>query len=439
MGHEIGHEMGDTDMPRLTRREFVKAMGAAAASGLAGLPLSSRAGSNGRVVVVGGGYAGATVAKYLRLADPTIQVTLVERNPEFISCALSNEVLSGVRTMESLTFDYQALANNRGVRVVHDEAIAIDPVKHTVETKDGQILDYDRLIVAPGISLRWGAIEGYDRAAAEVMPHAWKAGAQTLLLKRQLREMKDGGTVMMVAPPNPFRCPPGPYERAAQIAYYLSQRKPKSKIIIFDAKDRFSKQALFQQGWEEHYPGMITWIPASEDGKVFRVDPKKRMLFTEFDEHTGDVVNVIPPQQAGTIAHPAGLTDESGWCPVDQRTFESTIHRDIHVIGDASIAGAMPKSGYAANSQGKVCAAAVAALLNENPPPEASFVNTCYSLISPDHGISVAAVYRVVDGKITSVKGAGGVSPKDASEWEHRMEADYARSWFTNITSDIFT
>jgi sulfide dehydrogenase [flavocytochrome c] flavoprotein subunit len=417
----------------------VKLLGGAAAVGLAGVPLLSRGASKGRVVVVGGGYGGATVAKYVRLGDPTTQVTLVEKEPAFISCALSNEVLSFERTLESLTFRYQALANNRGVRVVQDEVTGIDPIKHSVRTASGRVLDYDRLVISPGVSMRWGAIEGYDEAAAEVMPHAWKAGSQTLLLQRQLEEMRDGGTVILVAPPNPFRCPPGPYERAAQIAHYLKARKPKSKILILDAKDKFSKQALFEQGWEQHYPGMITWVGGSDDGKVLRVDPKTRTLFTEFGEHTGDVVNVIPPQRAATIAQVAGLTDESGWCPVDQLTFESTKHADIHVVGDACIAGDMPKSGYAANSQGKVCAAAVVALLNANPPPEASFVNTCYSLITPEHGISVAGVYRVVDGKIVSVEGAGGVSPLDASAWERRMEADYARSWFTNIISDIFT
>lgn len=426
-------------MSKLTRRDFVKLLGGTAAFGLAGMPLLGRGASKGRVVIVGGGYGGATVAKYVRLGDPTTQVILVEKEPQFISCALSNEVLSGERTLDSLTFNYQALANNRGVDIVVDEVTAIDPVMHTVRTAGGRVLDYDRLVVAPGIAMRWGAIEGYDEAAAEVMPHAWKAGPQTLLLKWQLEQMPDGGRVILVAPPNPFRCPPGPYERASQIAYYLKEHKPKSKVIIMDAKDKFSKQALFKQGWEEHYPGMITWVSASEDGKVLRVDPKTRTLYTEFGEHTGDVINLIPPQQAGSIAQQAGLTDATGWCPVNQLTFESTIHPDIHVVGDACIAGAMPKSGYAANSQGKVCAAAIVALLNENPPPEASFVNTCYSLITPEHGISVAAVYRVKDGKIVAVEDAGGVSPMKASDWEREMEADYARSWFTNITSDIFT
>ena len=427
-------------MPHLTRRELLRLLGAGAALGLGGFPLSSLGAYKARVVIVGGGYGGATVAKYLRLADPRVHVTLIEKGRRFVSCALSNEVLAGERKLESLSFGYEALTAFYGVEVLQDEVLAIDPVKKRLSTRDGAQVGYDRLVVAPGVGFRWGEIEGYDEAASQVMPHAWNAGEQTLLLRSQLESLEDGGTVYIVAPPNPYKCPPGPYERAALIAHYLQHHwKRRSKVIILDAKDSFAKEALFKQGWAEHYPGMITWVPAAEDGRVVEVDPATRTLVTEFEEHKGDVVNVIPPQKAGPVAETAGLTDETGWCPVDQQTFESTIHPSIHVIGDACIAGDMPKSAYSANTQAKVCAAAIVALLDGTPPPDPSYVNTCYSIIAPKHGVSVAAVYRLVDGTIQSVKGAGGVSPLNATSWEREMEAVYARSWFDNITADIFS
>lgn len=421
----------------ITRRDFIKVIGGATALGLTGLPLISRAGEKAKVVVIGGGYAGATAAKYLRMANADIEVTLIEKGATYVSCPLSNEVLAGDRKIESLTFDYKALSEKHGVKVVNAEVTEIDPEKKMVKTASGEH-PYDKLIVAPGVEFKWGAIEGYDEAASEIMPHAWKAGPQTLLLRKQIEGMKDGENVIIVAPANPFRCPPGPYERAAQIAHYLKANKPKSKVIILDAKDAFSKQPLFQAGWERFYPGMIEWIPAAKDGKVNKVDPKTMTVYTEFEEHKGAVVNVIPPQQAGAIAQKAGLADDSGWCPVDQKTFESTLQKDIYVIGDASMAGAMPKSGYAANSQAKVCASAIVAAVGGGEAPEPSYVNTCYSLITPDYGISVAAVYQLEEGKIVSVKDSGGVSPADASDTARKLEAEYARAWFDNVTADIF-
>jgi sulfide dehydrogenase [flavocytochrome c] flavoprotein subunit len=242
-----------------------------------------------------------------------------------------------------------------------------------------------------------------------------------------------------VAPPNPFRCPPGPYERAAQVAHYFSTHKPKSKIVIIDAKDAFSKQGLFQAGWQEHYGDMIEWVSGAQGGIVEAIDPETRTLMGSFEEFQGDVINLIPHQKAGALAQAAGLANESGWCPVDQRTFESSIHKDIHVIGDACIAGAMPKSGYSANSQGKVCAAAVVAAINGDAPPAPSYVNTCYSIIAPEHGISVAGVYRLEDGRIVDIPGAGGVSPADADARTRALEQQFALDWFRNITSDMFT
>lgn len=426
-------------MNRLSRRNFLSLLGGTAATGLLGFPAACPGAYKARVVVVGGGYGGATAAKYLRLIDPRIEVVLIEKDEKFISCALSNEVLAGERTLSSLSFNYGALAVYYGVNVAHDEVTRIDAIRRLAFTRSGQEYPFDRLIVAPGVNFRWDEIEGYDNTAAQLLPHAWNAGEQTLLLRRQLEAMPDGGRIYIVAPPNPYKCPPGPYERAALIAHYLKQHgKGHSKIIILDAKDSFAKQALFEQGWEQHYPGMISWVPASEDGRVLGVDAEKRTLYTEFGVHKGDVVNVIPPQKAGRIAEQAGLTDGQGWCLVDQQTFESKNRENVHVIGDACIAGKMPKSGYSANSQAKVCAAAIGALIDGAEPPLPSYINTCYSIIAPDYGISVAAVYRLENGKIVAVEGAGGTSPLNASAWERKMEATYARSWFDNITSDIF-
>jgi sulfide dehydrogenase [flavocytochrome c] flavoprotein subunit len=424
----------------LTRRDFVKLLGTTTGLGLTGFPLlGNTTNYRARVVVIGGGYGGATFAKYLRLANPHIQVTLIAKDRQYISCALSNEVLANERNLESLTFNYDGLEHFYGVNMVYDKATEIEPIKKRVTTQGGQSFDYDRLVLSPGVDFRWDAIEGYDESATKSMPHAWFAGEQTLLLRRQLDAMSDGGTVLIVAPPNPYKCPPGPYERAGLIAHYLQHtKKGNSKIVILDAKDDFAKKALFEQAWEQHFPGMIKWVSGSEDGKVQAVNPKTMTLTTEFDEHKGDVVNVIPPQKAGVIAESAGLTDDTGWYPVNQRTFESMIHKDIHVIGDACIAGPMPKSAYSANTQAKVCATAIDADINGNPTPEPSYVNTCYSIPAPGHGISVAAVYRLEGDKIVAVKGAGGVSKLEGSAWEREMEAAYARSWFDNITSDIF-
>jgi len=328
-------------MSQFSRREFIKAVGGLTALGLAGFPLMGSGSSKGRVLVIGAGYGGSIAARYLRMMDPFIEVTLIEREPKYVSCPLSNEVLSGERSVNSLTFGYDKLGA-QGIKVVVDEVNEIDAHKKAVKTKGGTTYQYDRLIISPGVDFKWDAIEGYDEAASQLMPHAWKAGPQTILLRKQLEAMDDGGLVVITAPPNPYRCPPGPYERAAQIAYFLKEHKPKSKVMILDSKDAFAKQALFQQGWEKEYPGMISWVSGANDGKIVRVEPKVDMVFTEFGEHKAAVANVIPPQKAATIAASAGLTDDSGWCPVDPFTFESKLHKNVHVIGDACMAGPCP-------------------------------------------------------------------------------------------------
>jgi sulfide dehydrogenase [flavocytochrome c] flavoprotein subunit len=403
-------------------------------------------GATKKVVVVGGGTGGATAAKYLRLADPSIEVTLIEANEHYYTCYMSNEVLGGERTIDSIKFGYTGLGKH-GIKVVHDVVTAIDAGAKVVKTQGGGTFNYDRCIVAPGIDFKWEDIEGYDAKVAKEIPHAWKAGQQTVTLRKQLESMADGGTVVIAPPPNPFRCPPGPYERASQIAHYLKHKKPKSKILILDPKPKFSKQGLFLQGWRALYGyetdnSMIEWrssAQGSNDNAVVKVDAASKTVTTGFeDEIKADVLNVIPAQKAGAIAFAAGLTDDSGWCPINLHTFESTIHPGVHVIGDASIATGMPKSGYAANSEAKVCAASVAALLKGEEPGTPSYVNTCYSIVGEDYGISVAAVYRLAEDGSKIVNVAGGLTPSDATPEMRAREVQYAHSWFTNITNDIF-
>ena len=294
-------------------------------------------------------------------------------------------------------------------------------------------------MLSPGIDLKWAAIDGYDEAAARSMPHAWIAGPQTRLLRDQLAAMEDGGLVVIAAPANPFRCPPGPYERASLIANYLHHHKPRSKLLILDSKDGFSKQGLFREGWERLYPGVIEWVGFSEGGNVVAVEPDTMTVHTDFETFRPDVANIIPPQRSARLVDTAGLAEGDDWCSVDQRTFASQVVPNIHVLGDAAIAGAMPKSGFSANSQAKVCAHAIVSLLAGKGPPEPAFINTCYSLLSADYGISVAAVYRLDgNGEIALIPGSGGTSPADASSEFRKAEAEFAEGWYASITADMF-
>ena len=429
-------------MSNITRRGFLKTSGGLAAlAGAAGTTFPSLALGNTkrRVVVIGGGAGGAVAAKQVRMMDPDIEVTLIEANEYHYTCFMSNEVLGGGRDLSSICHDYKGLAGH-GIKVVHARATGIDTRDRMVHTDSQGKFAYDRLIASPGIKLMYGAIGGYSEQAAEKMPHAWKAGPQTALLRKQLEAMSDGGTYLICPPGNPYRCPPGPYERICQVAHYFTEHKPKSKILVLDAKSKFSKMGLFQQGWERRYKDMIEWVSGEEtDNGLESVDADAMTVTTRFgDTHEGDVINVIPPQQAGEIAHQAGLTDKSGWCPVHLDTFESKLVKGIHVIGDASIATGLPKSGYAANSEAKVCAAAVVALLRDREPATPSYVNTCYSLVAPDYGISVAAVYRLNADKSKIDKVSGGLTPSDASDEMLRREVQYAYSWYNNIVVDMF-
>jgi sulfide dehydrogenase [flavocytochrome c] flavoprotein subunit len=417
-----------------TRRRFLK-LGAAAA--MTPAVVSAQGAGAGRVVVIGGGFAGATAARTLKALEPKLTVTLVEPNPVYTSCPFSNSVLANLREIEQQQFRYDGV-KRAGVTVAQTSATAVDVDARSVTLADGNRLPYDRLVMSPGIDFNWTAIPGYDEAAAQKMPHAWKAGAQTVLLRQQLQSMQDGGLVVMSAPANPFRCPPGPYERASLIAYWLNIWKPKSKLLLLDAKDAFSKQRLFQNGWAELYPGLIEWVPLSQGGKVTSVDPATLTLVTEFGSHKAAVANVIPPQRAGAIAAQAGVADRTGWCPVEPVTFESTLRPGIHVLGDAAIMGGMPKSAFAANAQAKVCAVAIVELLAGRTPPDPILINTCYSLVAADYGISIAGVYRPTNGQLADIPGAGGVSPLEAVGGLRGQEALYASSWFRTITTEVY-
>lgn len=421
----------------LDRRNFLKLLGGASSLALAGC--ASTGGLSGptggrRVVVVGGGYGGTIAAKYIRMLDSTIEVVLVERNDHFVSCPFSNLYIGGIlKDLSPLTITYDKLAANHGIKVVQADVTSIDAAGRTVMTSAGAIT-YDRLVVSPGIDFRTEEIEGYSASTSELMPHSWKAGPQTLLLRKQLEQMKNGGTVVLSVPLGPFRCPPGPYERTSMIAMYLQKHKPKSKIIVLDANPNIvSKGKLFKMGWDKYYKGVIDYRPAK---KVTAVDNNKMAVLVEgIEEVHGDVINLIPAQRAANLAVKAGLVGaDKKWCPVNMATFESLNHKNIHVIGDASIAGAMPKSGYSANSEAKVCATNVVALMNKREIVELSGINTCYSFITEKEAVSVAAVYKLDGGKIVGVKGAGGVSP-DLSE----TEAIYAHSWVKNILTEMST
>ena len=418
----------------LSRREFC---GAAVGAAALAFPRPSFAQAAARIVVVGGGFGGASCARALKQIDPKLQVTLVEPNRTFTACPFSNTVIAGLRSIEAQQFTYDKIAAD-GVTVIAQAATKIDPQARTAGLADGTSLAYDRLVLAPGIDLRFDALPGYDEAAAAKMPHAWKAGEQTLLLRKQLEAMDDGGLVVIAVPANPYRCPPGPYERACLIAYYLKTKKPRSKLLILDAKDTFSKQRLFQNAWKELYPGLVEWISLSQGGKVNAVDSSTNTLITDFGNHTAQVANVIPPQRAGRIAGIAGVADNTGWCAIDPVTFESKSVPNIHVIGDACVAGAMPKSAFSANAQAKACAGAVTTLIAGGTPAAPKLINTCYSLAAPGYGFSVAGVYHPKNGLLAEVEGSGGVSPPDAPRDFRASEAVYAQSWFETTTAEVF-
>lgn len=417
-----------------TRRDIARGLVASAAS--LAFPHPSFAQGAARVVVIGGGFGGAGCARALRHVDPKLQVTLIEPKTFYFACPFSNEAIAGLREFEAQQFRYDRIAAD-GVTVVAQTAVKVDAQARTVGLADGSSLGYDRLVLSPGIGLRFDALPGYDEAAASKMPHAWIAGEQTLLLRRQLEAMDDGGLVVLAVPAAPLRCPPAPYERASLIAHYLKSKKPRSKILILDAKDSFSQQRLFEQAWKELYPDMIERIALSQGGRVTSVEPATNGIVTDFGNYTADVANVIPPQKAGRIAEIAGAADHTGWCPIDPVTFESKLVPNIHVIGDACIAGAIPKSASAANAQAKACAAAVVSLLAGKTPEPPRLTGACFNTVAPGYAFSLTGVYAPKDGLFNEVEG-GGTSPLGAPPEVRAQEAATALAWFTTITADTF-
>ena len=425
-------------MTKLTRRRFTSLTGASLAA--AAMPLFAPAvlgQARPRVVVVGGGPGGGTVARYAaRDAAGAVDVTLIEPQREFTTCFFSNLYVGGFRSFKSITHGYQNVAR-AGVRVVHEWASSINRERKMVVLAGGARVPYDRLAIAPGIDLKWGSVPGYSEAAAETMPHAWKAGAQTKALTQRLNALDDGALIVMTAPPNPYRCPPGPYERVSMFAHVLKSKGHKrSKIVIVDAKPSFSKQGLFTEGWERHYPGMVEWQDPKVHGGLVRVDPKTNEVVTGLATYKAALVNVIPAQMAGRIARDAGLADKSGFCPIDPESMRSNVDANIFVVGDACISGDMPKSAFSANSQAKVAAMTIRAELTGSRAFPARYSNTCWSLIAPDDGVMIGGTYEPGDGKIKQVLAfvSRRGEPTALREQNYQESVD----WYAGIAGDVF-
>ena len=416
------------------RRAFVQSLAGLSLAGLAGCASEGRAGA-GHVVVVGGGFGGATAAKYLRLwSRGEVRVTLVERKHEFVSCPLSNLVIAGARTMADLSLGYGQLQSRWGVRVLTDEVVGIDPARRSLALAGNGRLGYDRLVLAPGVDFLPELVPGLA-GQEERIPHAWKAGPQTVLLARQLQAMPDGGVYALHIPRSPYRCPPGPYERACLVAHYLKAAKPRAKLLVLDANEEIqSKKALFSKVFAETYPGILEYRPNSE---LREVDAASRTAMLDFEQIRADVLNVIPPQRAGKLVDRAGAPLINGrWVEIDWLTMEARGLPGVHVLGDAVFpAAGMPKSGHMANQHAKLAAAAILnALTGKAPNPEPVLVNTCYSFVAPDQAMHIASVHRY-DGQMKTmqpVKGAGGLSAAP-SEAEGRIAYDWAR----NIWADM--
>lgn len=458
-------------MSQITRRNFIKVAAAASSVSALSFPSIARAAGKAKVVVIGGGYAGSTAAKYIKLLDAGIEVTLIEPNPIYTSCPLSNEVLVGHRDIKTLQVGYDGL-KKRGVNVLQDRVTNVDRAKKTVTTQGGKTLAYDALVMSPGITFHYDTIEGYSEALINDIPHAWEAGPQTLLLKKQLEAMPDGGVFVIVVPKGPFRCPPGPYERASLVANYFQHHgKKKSKVIILDGNDTHSKKALFNQAWTKMYgwekeglgtKGMIEWVKAAEGGAVTELDAGSKTVSSDFVDVKADVLNIIPAHKAGHIAAVAGLVGtsgdnfEKGWCKVEPMTMASAVDPNIYVVGDSCVAGEMalygnpnaafdmPKSAHIAMTQAKVAAAAIVAKVNGLPVPQPYYANTCYSVVGDNYGISVAHLYRVVNGTFKYIPEGSGVSPVTMPDGSpvppiyRKLEAEYADGWLRNVLADAF-
>lgn len=390
-----------------------------------------------KVVVIGGGAGGATAARYLaKDSAGALDVTLVEANPIYTTCFFSNLYIGGFREFESLQHGYDKVAAG-GVTVINDLATAVDRAAKTVTLAGGQVLPYDRLVLSPGIDFKEGSVPGWSAEThAEIMPHAYKAGPQTQLLKSMVDSMPQGGTFAMVAPPNPYRCPPGPYERISMVAHVLKQKNPTAKILVLDPKDKFSKQALFEEGWAKHYEGMVEWVGPEFGGGNVEVRPETMEVVVEGEVTKVDCCNVIPGQIAGQIAAIAGVTDDKGWAPVDPFSMKSKTDENVFVLGDSSAQGDMPKSGFAANSQAKVASMTIRSELTGSQAFPAKYTNTCWSLLAPEDGVKVGASYEPTAEKIASADSFVSATGEDAA----LRKATYEESlgWYAGITADMF-
>ncbi len=391
----------------------------------------SRTGLKAKIVIAGGGFAGAACALALRRLNPSIEVTLVDPDDRYITCPMSNAVLVGLRDLDSITVSRRGL-ERAGVICARDRVVAIDTQRRHARLGGGVVLGYDRLVVAPGIRFLWGTPQGYDEAASLTMPHAWSAGVQTQLLAAQLRAIRDGGVVAISVPTGPMRCPPGPFERASLIAGFLQANKPRAKVLIFDANNRFPRQDTFTEAWHSLYRGMIEWIPMTEDGGVVRVAPAEMTLYTANGAHRVDVANIIPPQAPAELAVQAGLASDHGWCPIKPLTFESQLIGGVHVIGDACIADPMPKSASAANAQARQCALAIVASLAGREPPTPRFESVCYSLLQPGSALSIHGSFDVAAGEIRQLQA------EEHGAATARQEVRNAEDWYRHIVNDSF-
>ena len=421
---------------QLTRRAFSRLAGATAVAAAAGAaPLRA---AKARVVVIGGGPGGIAAARRLAAEAPEIDVTLIEAEASYTTCYFSNHYIGGLRSFESITHTYERLGERLGV--LRDRAVDVDAERHEVTLANGGTIAYDRLIVAPGIDFNADAIEGYDSNTAQTMPHAWRGGAQARLLRQQIEAMDDGGVVLIAPPVLPYRCPPGPYERASLVAQYLMQHKPRSKVVILDAKDNFAIQKLFEDSWLRFYPDMIEWLPAEFTGGLVAVDAQAGTVMSDDETFQPAVANVIPPQRAGVIAQRAGLADESGWCPVDPHTLASRLQPDIHVLGDAIDAGHLPKSAFAASGQGKLCAAAVRSALTGAELETGLLDNACWSLVASGHAVTVGG--RYAPGDTDDPDGFGEresfVSLPDETDAQRAATAQEAEDWYAKISLEMF-
>jgi NADPH-dependent 2,4-dienoyl-CoA reductase/sulfur reductase-like enzyme len=427
----------------LHRRDALKVLGAAGlATALGRRALAASPSSSGSVLILGAGFAGASLAWALKRWAPSLAVTVVASPARYWTCPFSNTALLEPDTTDALEVRYGAFQAPGAPTLIRAKVVAVEPEHRALVLEDGRRLSADKLVLAPGVEFASDAIEGYDADAEHRFPHAWEAGPSTLTLAQRLRAVPDGGLVVMTIPPNPYRCPPGPYERASLIAWWLQRHRPRSKLLLLDGKDQFTKDSLFKAAWAARY-GNLEWQGLSDGAGLRRVSARENLIETDFDRFTPALANVIPPQRAPALLRQAGLDGGQGWCPVEPTGFESSLARDVHILGDAAIANPMPKSAFAANSQGKACAAALLADLAGEPRPAPVLLNTCYSLVAPDAGIAIVGSYAVQAGKLVTLSEGSGLSPSRGAlgtqgDAVRAAEAAHARGWYASIRADAF-